>query len=130
MRGRTKNAAAIHVVDMIILDAEIHNAPRLLVPGTVIGYSPVLFPLVAAVDVVDIETLNIDVMYLAVIFSHDANPAPDSRRCSRVSYFEVADLPILLVLQQDCALRLAVAVDDRLRLATILVDHDGVSLSS
>src|SRR5208337_4668889 len=99
MRGRTKNAAAIHVVDMVILDAEIHKATRLFVPGTVISDSAVLFHLEAAVDVVDIDTLNVDMMCLAVIFSHDANPAPDSWRYSRVGHFEIADLPILLILQ-------------------------------
>src|SRR5208337_478234 len=82
----------------------------------------------AAVDVVDIDTLNVDMMCLAVIFSHDANPAPDSWRYSRVGHFEIADLPILLILQQDGILRLAAAVDDRLRRAAILVDHDRLAL--
>ena len=124
MRGRTKNTAPIHVVDMVILDAEIHKTTRLSVPDTVISDSPVLFHLVTAVDVVNIETLNVDVMRFAVIFGHDANTAPDSRRCSCVGHFEIADLPVLLILQQDGVLGLALAVNHRLRLAAVLINQD------
>src|SRR6202011_671179 len=118
----SENTAAVDVMNVIVLDAEIDETARLRLARTVVGDSAILFYLIAAVDVVDVQSVHVNVMHIAVIIGHKPHATPRSRSWAGVGHFEIVDLPILLVLQQHHVLRFSVAVDDWLRLATILVD--------
>jgi hypothetical protein len=74
------------------------NRLGLGIPGGVIGDPAILFHAVGAVDVVDVEILNVEVMRIAVIFGHDANAAPDRRRF----FNSTASLASALPLMTEC----------------------------
>ena len=94
----TENPAPVDVIDLVILNPQIHKAARLAFAHGCVANPAVWFHAVHSVHVVDRQRAQVNVMRLAVIFQCDVHAAPLRSLRASIGDLQVRDFPILLVL--------------------------------
>ena len=121
-----EDSAAIDVCDVIAFDAQVDKAARLGVSDRAVVNAAVDFLFLGAVHVVNGEVLDVDVMQIADVLRDHVHAAADRRIIAPIGDLQVANFPVFLVLEQNRVLGEAGAVDHRERIATVLVNDDGM----
>src|SRR4030088_1053034 len=97
--GPAKNSAAIDMEDAIVFNAKIDKAAGIRNAEGVVVVPAVDLVVVHAIYVVDGESMQINVVNIAKVFRHQMHAATRSWSFPGIGDLEVADFPILLVLE-------------------------------
>src|SRR5882762_5116519 len=130
MGGPTEDAAAVDVVDAVVLNAKIDKPAGLGVPNGAVVNAAVYLVGIHAIHVVNGQRPQIDVVHFAIILGDYVDSAPHPGVFGGIGDFEVLDLPVFLVFQQEGVFDGPGTVEDGLGVAAVLANGDGARFRS
>ena len=96
-----KDPAAVNARDVIVLDAQIDEPARLGVANGMIVNAAVDLLRVGSVHIVDVEILEIKMMKVSGVLCNQVHSATSPKCRASIHDLKIANLPILLILEQD-----------------------------
>src|SRR5215469_555363 len=118
------------MVNMVIFDAQVYEAARLRISDAVVHDSTVGLVGINAVDVVNVEIADVDVVEVAGILRDQIHAATHSGSCAPVGDFQIVDFPVFLVLEQKCVFRPIGRVYHWPRSSAVFANDDWMSRTS
>ena len=115
----------VDLPDDVAFDTEIVETAGSERPVGAEDNAAVVFFLVGAVHIVDVESRDRDMFRSAEIVEHDMDAAADCREPAMIGDFQVANLDLLDITQKDHILHGSLAFDTRARTGAVAVDDDG-----
>src|SRR5215469_9746345 len=94
-----ENAAAIHVPDAIIFYAKVNEATGLAISERTVVDAAVDLFLLGAVDVMNSQVLNINVVQFAYIFRDNVHASTNPCSFTGICNLKVTNFPVLLILE-------------------------------